>query len=135
MKLSKFILFLTIITAVSLLYVWQQTEVVCLAYEGQKQAVHFQELLDVNSTLRYNLTKNTSLVNIGNSFTSGRDFKMPKKFCLVKVSSPSRNSKYAKAKRPKDMNILSQVFGIRRQAEAKTLNPSFIITSQAAKSD
>jgi hypothetical protein len=123
-RLPKFIILSFVITCFCLLYVWQQTEVFRLAYDGQKNLSAFQDLLDENSILRYNLKKNTSLVRIGNKFCVSGDFQMPDNYCLVKMGSPKENLKVASSHSPKKKNLLSRIFEIKRQAEAKTLNSS-----------
>lgn len=124
MKLSKFLNLAFIITFFSLLYVWQQTEVFRLAYDGQKNLAFFEDLLDENSNLRYNLKKNTSLVRIGSKVSAHGDFQMPDNYCLVKLVNPQESLKTASSRLPKKRNLLSRIFDIKRQAEAKTINSS-----------
>lgn len=108
----------------SLLYVYQQTEIIRLAYVGQKSQVAFDELLDKNNILRYNIKKNASLVCIGGRVWGGSDFQMPENYQLVRLA-PSEEALGIKGNlfsRGKE-TVLSRVFGIKRQAEAKTVNP------------
>jgi len=122
MRLSRFFVVLMLATLLSLLYVWQQTEVVRLAYEGQKHYARFQDLLDENSSLRYNLTKNTSVTNMAGLISGGSDFKMPDNYCLVKVDAPQGRSQYAQRRSVRRETMVSRVFNMKRQAEAKTIN-------------
>ena len=122
MRLTRFFIILMSVTLLSLLYVWQQTEIVRLAYEGQKHYVCFQDLLDENSSLRYNLTKNTSVTNMAGLISSGSDFKMPDNYCLVKVNSPQVRGQYARRRSARKETMVSRVFNMKRQAEAKTIN-------------
>ncbi|MCU0650972.1 MAG: hypothetical protein MUC52_01910 [Candidatus Omnitrophica bacterium] len=122
MKLSRFLTILTSATLLSLIYVWQQTEILSLAYEGQKQYVSFQELLDENSSLRYNLTKNTSVTRMAGRISGKGEFAVPANYCLVKVSVPRKGSQYASKNSRRKETLASRVFGIKRQAEAKTIN-------------
>jgi len=124
MKLSKFLNLAFIITFFSLLYVWQQTEFFRLAYDGQKNLAFFEDLLDENSNLRYNLKKNTSLVRIGSKVSAYGDFQMPDNYCLVRAVNPQESLKTANARSPKKKNLLSRIFDIKRQAEARTINSS-----------
>ncbi len=110
------------VTLFSLLYVYQQTEILRFAYTQQKQHSVFQVLLDKNSILRYNIEKNCSLVNIGNSVSNRSDFQMPDKYQLVRLVPSSEGLTFAQAESNKE-TLLSRVFGIKRQAEAKTINP------------
>ncbi|MGE5308437.1 MAG: hypothetical protein ACM3OC_05085 [Deltaproteobacteria bacterium] len=118
MRLEKFMLIVIAATAFSLIYVYQQTEIFRLAYDGQKNTKKFQALLDTNSNLRYSFKQKTSLVSIGNKI-SGQDFTMPENYCLVKLD-PAYS--LVKADRPvKRETMVSKLFNIKRQAEAKTL--------------
>lgn len=120
MRLSKFLFLAFIATVFALTYVSQQTEVFRLAYEGQKNMKKFQELLDVNSNLRYSFKKKTSLVCIGNKVAGQSDFTMPENYCLVRLD-PSCT--LVKSSRPvKRETVVARLFGIKRQAEARTVN-------------
>jgi len=122
MKVSRFLAILVSVTILSLLYVWQQNEILRLAYERQKNYVCFQDLLDANSSLRYNLTKNTSVTNMAGRISVDSDFTMPDNYCLVKVPAQTRQPHYAQGYSRRKQTLLSRVFGIKRQAEAKTID-------------
>jgi hypothetical protein len=122
MRLSRFLGVLLAVTLLSLLYVWQQAEILRLAYEGQKHYVSFQDLLDANSSLRYNLTKNTSVTKMAGKITKTGDFRMPNNYCLVKVSAPKSQTQYVQRYYHRKETLVSRVFGIKRQAEARTIN-------------
>jgi len=130
MRLNKFLFLAFLVTSFSLTYVWQQTKTVRLAYEGQKKLVRFQELLDENSVLRYNLKKNTSLVKIGSSLSGSGEFQMPNSYCLVKLSKPVEGVKFAKNGALRRTNFASRIFGINKQAEAKTINSILTLRSE-----
>ena len=121
MRLSKFLSIAIFITFFSLLYVWQQTEVFRLAYVGQKKQVLSQELLDKNSILRYNIKRNASLVAIGNRILGSADFQMPDTYQLVRLAPGSTGLKLKEQLSSKG-TLISRLFGIKRQAEAKTIN-------------
>ena len=114
MRLNKFLSLAFLVTSFSLAYVWQQTKTVRLAYEGQRKLARFQELLDENSVLRYNLKKNTSLVKIGSSLSGSGEFQMPNSYCLVKLSKPEEGVKLAKNGASRRPNLASRIFGIKR---------------------
>ncbi len=122
MRLSKFLSLTTFITLFCLLYVYQQAEIFRLAYIGEKKAVYFADSLDKNTFLRYNIEKNASLVRIGNKVFQDRDYQMPDTYRLVRLARPLENLKLAQVKY-KQENLFSRLFGIKRQAEAKTINP------------
>ena len=122
MKLPKFLFAAGCITLFALLYVYQQSEIFRLAYLGQKKITYSQDLLDINTVLRYNISKNASLVRIGDKISSNADFQMPNTYRLVKLSRPLnglRVSQYV----PKKETLIARIFGIKREAQAKTINP------------
>jgi hypothetical protein len=82
-----------------------------------------QDLLDKNTLLRYNIAKNTSLTRIGVKVSGDTDFQMPDRFQMLTMVYPKG------ALRPKVVdnisgrqNVLARIFGIKRQAEAMTVN-------------
>jgi len=123
MRLSKFLSIISLATFISCLYIYQQTEILRLAYVGQKKRVAFEDLLDKNSFLRYNLEKGISLVRIGDRVSKVADFQMPDTYRLVRLASAQENLKL-KTQGPNRKNIVARLFGIKRQAEAKTINTS-----------
>lgn len=122
MKLSKFLSVVGLITAISLLYVYQQTEIFRLAYLAQKQQALFQELLDKNCILRYNMEKGASLINLSSVSGGDSDFEMPDSYRLVRLRNSYQGSK-VKIQSSSSQTLLSRLFGIKAQAEAKTINP------------
>jgi hypothetical protein len=124
MKLSKILSIISFVTCLSLLYVYQQTEIIRLAYIGQKQRVLFDDLLDKNRILRYNIKRDASLVHIASRVSDGTDFQMPETYQLVRLA-PSEEGLKAKGnlRAQGRETALSRIFGIKRQAEAKTVNP------------
>ena len=123
MRLSRFLTLTFLVTSFSLLYVWQQTEIFRLAYIGQSNFSAFQELLDKNTVLRYNIGRNASLVRIASKVEQGLAFQMPQGYHLVKLTG-SRKDMLRLVKQPaKRESLASRIFGIKREAEAKTINP------------
>lgn len=122
MRLSKFLSVVGFITFFSILYVHQQTEILRLAYAGQKRIVCLEDLLDKNSILRYNINKSASLVRIGSRISERADFQMPESYRLLRFASTKRSFSVS-SKAFKKESVLSRLFGIKRQAEAKTINP------------
>lgn len=110
------------VTLFSLLYVYQQTEILHLAYVGQKRVTAFEDLFDKNSVLRYNINKSSSLVHIGGRVSERIDFQMPDNFQLVRLAPLKENLK-VNAQAFNKESMLSRLFGIKRQAEARTVNP------------
>ena len=122
MKLSKFLSITILITNLCLVYIYQQTEVFRLAYRGEKNLKLFQDLFDKNTILRYNVERNASLTRIGNEVSKVADFQMPDTYRLVRLAYTKENSKVIQ-RLPKKENIIARLFGIKRQAEARTINP------------
>lgn len=122
MRVIKILSIVSLFTLFALLYVWQQTEIFRLAYIGQRKAVIFEDLLDRNNLLRYNIERNVSLTRIGNKISLETNFQMPDTYRLVRVTQ-TRQTLIAGKRLPKQESIFSRLFGIKRQAEAKTINP------------
>ncbi len=123
MRLSKIFSLITFVTFLCVLYVYQQTEILRLAYLGQKKITVFEDLLDKNSILRYNIGRNASLVHIGNKVFKGNDLQMPDTYRLVRLTPPKNNIRLG-TNNLKRENIVSRFFSIKRQAEARTISPS-----------
>ncbi len=122
MRLTKFFPTVVFITSFSVLYVYQQSEIFRLAYLGQKKQAIFTELLDKNTALRYNINKSSSLVNIGERISSSEDFQMPDNYRFVKFISSREGLKLAEQNQDRE-GLLARVFGFKREAQAKTINP------------
>jgi hypothetical protein len=122
MRLSKFLVCVSVFTLVSLVYVYQQSEIFRLAYAAQKRLSVYQDLLDKNTVLRYNIEKSASLIRIGNKLSQGSDFQMPDSYQLVKLGVMAEGAE-SSAPVAKRENIASRFFGVRREVEARTINP------------
>lgn len=122
MKLTKFLSMVVFITSFSVLYVYQQSEIFRLAYLGQKKQALFTELLDKNTALRYNINKGSSLVNIGGRINGTSEFQMPDNYRFVKFVSSREGLKLADQNQGNE-GLMARIFGLRREAQAKTINP------------
>ena len=122
MRISRFVAVVSFITCFSLLYVYQQSEIFRLAYVGQKKQVSFQDLLDKNTILRYNVERNASLISIGNKISGSNDFQMPDSYRLVKLSATKEGFRI-NSENPAKQTMIARIFGIKSQAEAETINP------------
>ena len=120
MKVHRFLLLSVVSTAFIILYVFQQSEIFRLGYLVDKKQEAFQELLDKNALLRYNVQKNASLIRIGDKLSSSADFQMPNTYRLVKVTVPSGDPGL-NGLVPKE-NMLARLFGVHAEAQAKTIN-------------
>ena len=122
MRLSKFFSTIVFVTSFCVLYVYQQSEIFRLAYLGQKKQAIFTELLDKNTALRYNINKSSSLVNIGARINGTNDFQMPDNYRFVKFVASSGSLKLADQNQGRE-SLLAKIFGLKREAQAKTINP------------
>ncbi len=122
MRMTKFLSLTVFITSFCVLYVYQQSEIFRLAYLGQKKQTTFNELLDKNTALRYNIKKNSSLVNIGNRINVSNEFQMPDNYRFVKFISSRDGLKLADQNQSRE-GLLARIFSLKREAQAKTINP------------
>lgn len=93
-----------------------------MAYVGQKNQACFQDLLDKNTILRYNIERNASLISIGNKISGSKDFQMPDSYRLVKLSATKEGFRINSGN-PAKQTLIARIFGIKSQAEAETINP------------
>jgi hypothetical protein len=122
MRTARLISAIFLFTFGSLLYVYQQTSIVGLAYQsGKKQAV-LKELLDANNILRYNMNVISSLPYLDKKILSkDLSFEMPREQQLVRLSY-SKEKVGISQELKKRNTLLAILFGAGKQAEAKTLN-------------
>ena len=120
MKLSRFVLFVGFLTLVSLVYVWQQSEIFCLAYKGQKRLSAYQALAEKNALLKYCKQSDISLVRISDKLNAEDKFQIPETYRLVRLVSPQNDLK-VKTNPSQGESFLSRLFSVKKQAEAKTL--------------
>ena len=86
--------------------------------------VAFQESLDKNTLLRYNIKKTTSLVRIDQKVSEYAHFEIPESYRLVRLTYPQEVFRVAEQPRSgKRESIAFRLFGIKREAQAKTINP------------
>lgn len=122
MRMTKFFSVIVFLTSFSVLYVYQQSEIFRLAYLGQKKQATFNELLDKNTALRYNIRKNSSLVAIGNRINDTNEFQMPDNYRYVKFISSKDGLELAAQNQSRE-GLLARIFSLKREAQAKTINP------------
>ncbi len=120
MRLAKFLIIILFITSIALLYVYQQSKILYLAYQEQKKLALLERLVDRRNNLQYNLNRQISLVSIGEVMQTG-EFEWPDGTQLVSLSAETRrvkdnNNKYiGEGKRE---GILSRILGLSSKAEA-----------------
>ncbi len=94
--------------------------------------VAFQDSLDKNTLLRYNIKETTSLIRIDNKVSEYAHFEIPESYRLVRLTYPQEVFRVAEQPRSfKRENIAFRLFGIKREALGKTINPSNTLPSTA----
>lgn len=120
MRLSKFLSITCGVTLFSILYVSQQTEIFRLAYMGERKASFFNDLVDKNAVLRYNIQRNSSLTVIGTKVPQSAAFEIPDTYQVVRLA-PREGLRFASGEPLRKENMFSRIFSVKRQAEAKTV--------------
>lgn len=101
MRLKYFIIISFSITLLSLIYTWQQVNIIKLAYRENSRSLVYNELLDKNRYLRYNLIKLKSSHHLGNKLLDDKsDFEIPKRSQMLTLVLPKEKAKT-------DKNILA----------------------------
>ena len=121
MRLSKFLLVMSFITLIALIYVYQQTQIFYLAYLGGKRQVVLADLLDKNNIFRYNINKLSSLPYLDTKIMHNIDFEIPARKQLVRVKVKQANTQVSRAPN-KRTNLFFSFFGTVKQAQAQPLN-------------
>ena len=121
MRFSRFLSLILMVTFLSVIYVYQQTEIFRFGYLGQKKLSEFHELQDKNATLRYSIERGASLIRVGDQISGSVDFQMPDSYRLVKLSADQAAATGSIFYRGD--TFLSRILGVKREAQAKTVNP------------
>lgn len=121
MRVSKFLLLISFITFMALVYVYQQSEIFYLAYLGGKKQAILADLLDKNNIFRYNINRFSSLPYLDSKILHNVDFEIPAAKQLVRLPITQDNIKINSESERKP-NIVFSFFGKARQAQAQTLN-------------
>jgi hypothetical protein len=120
MKLPKFLIIVLTVTIISLCLVYQQTQITVLTYLNGRNNKAYQELLDKNIALRYNLEKTRSISSLGNKVLVGdTNFEIPQQTQLAQIERPREYESFAQKAIARE-TILTRIFGARTEAEAKT---------------
>ncbi len=121
MRLGKFLIIASTVTLLSLLYVYQQSKIINLAYQEQEKLASLESLSDKNNNLRHNLSCRISLVSIAERGFDG-DFEWPQQKQLVSLSTVQQAPKNNKQIKETE-NIFTRLFGLKSQAEATPVKP------------
>jgi len=117
MRLNKFLIIVSAVTLLALLYVYQQTKIIHLAYQEQKRLTLVKMLVDKNDILRYNINRQRSLVSIGKHWQKG-DWQWPHREQLVSLSTMGPRLLKDNQQKKETENIFTRLFRLSSQAEA-----------------
>jgi len=117
MRLNKFLIIVSAVTLLALLYVYQQTKIIHLAYQEQKRLTLVKMLVDKNDILRYNINRQRSLVSIGQHWQKG-DWQWPHREQLVSLSTMGPRLLKDNQQKKETENIFTRLFRLSSQAEA-----------------
>lgn len=127
MKVYKFSMFLIFVTALALLYVHQQVQLLQLSYKIELNEKEAATLLDQNRSLVYNITRLKSPVYLQEKFlASKKDFRVPQGWQVVEAVTPELNKKQTVvlAKTASEQNKGFGIFNVflrPKEALAKTI--------------
>jgi len=117
MRLSKLLSIILSITFVSVLYVYQQSNIIRAAYQEQKKLALLENLVDKNNNIRYNLNRQMSLVSIDGIWQED-DFEWPHQEQLVSLRTVESVKLDTSFEAKTTSNIFTSLFGLKAQAEA-----------------
>jgi hypothetical protein len=121
MRITKFLIIAFAVTLLAVLYVYQQSKIIHLAYQGQERLALLESSVDKNSNLRYNINRQMSLVSIAGLWEEG-DFEWPHQKQLVSLST-TRQTPEDNRQIKETENIFTRLLGLRSQAEATLIKP------------
>lgn len=126
MRVYKFSVALVFITAVALLYVHQQVQLLKISYKIESNERELVQLLDQNKALMYNVTKLKSPVNLEKQFmTNSKEFNVAQKWQIVEVTAPGAakgDVQVAQFSKDKGFStVFYKIFGRPREAFANTI--------------
>ena len=121
MSLNKIFTIVLGITLVALLYVYQQSKIIQLAYQEQERLAFLENVINKNNNLKFNIDRQMSLVSIVDLWQDG-NFEWPHQKQLVSLSTIKQGLKETKQIKEKE-TIFTRIFGLKSQAEATPVKP------------
>ena len=121
MSLNKIFTIVLGITLLALLYVYQQSKIIQLAYQEQERLAFLENLINKNNNLKFNIDRQMSLVSIVDLWQDG-NFEWPHQKQLVSLSTIEQGLKASKQLKEKE-TIFTRIFGLKSQAEATPVKP------------
>lgn len=120
MSLKRYIITIFTLTTISLMYVFLQTQIITLGYCVQSKRNLYQQLVDENDSLRYNIKQAESLEILESKITRGKaDFELAGANQISMIVIPKELS-IAKNNLRQKKSLLN-LFGAQREAEARPL--------------
>lgn len=126
LKLFKFIISITAITLIALIYVHQQIELVKLSYAIDGKERNIEHMLDRRESLGYNIKELESPSRLEKALLSQKiEVAFPKRGEVVKVASlladdaSGRPLKKLAIEKKANISGILEFFGIAREAQAK----------------
>ncbi|MFC1658060.1 hypothetical protein ACFL1D_01615 [Candidatus Omnitrophota bacterium] len=122
MSLTKFFSIILAVTLLALVYVYQESKIIHLAYQEQESLALLETLQDKNNRLGYNLDRQMSLVSMQEFWQDG-DFEWPGRENLVSFSSVRQSPSDKQQAEATERSLLTNLFGLKSQAEATQVKP------------
>ena len=121
MKVGKLLMIVIAVTFLSLLYVYQQTRIIHMAYHEQEQLAYLNKQVAKNDNLRFHMNRQMSLVSIAQMWQE-EDFEWPHADQLISLSTPGETIEEDDQQAEQSESILAGLFGLKSQAEATSIN-------------
>ena len=119
MGLNKILIIVLGITILALLYVYQQSNIIQLAYQEQERLTLLENLINKNNNLKYNVERQMSLVSVANLWQEGH-FEWPNQKQLLSFSTIQQKPEQSKQIKEEE-SIFTHFFGLKSQAEATSV--------------
>ena len=121
MKFSKFLMIISIVTFSAIIYVYQQSKIIEMAYKEQGKLEFLESLIDKGNTLRYNINRQLYLIS-ETGVSKEAIFEWPHKSELISLST-EHQSGITDNQIEGTENLFTRLFGLKSQAEATPINP------------
>ena len=123
MKLSKFIILLTLITITSLFYVHQEIELVKYSYKAQSNQAKLDDLLDQRKNLEYNVIALKVPRNLEYQLKANNiELVMPERWQVVNVAGLVKGKTEEKERSLPYLYAFLKFFASGREAQATPAN-------------
>ena len=121
MSLKKILIVASSITLVAVLYVYQQSKIIEMAYKEQETLASLENEIERKNDLKYHINRQMSLISIAGMWQEG-DFEWPHSDQLMSLSSGGQYQEDNK-QIPETKSIVGSIFELKSQAEATPIKP------------